>query len=326
MFWTVAKNSGDPPPGDYPRTFLEFADRFGSDAACREYLESLRWPSGFRCPSCGSARTTPTGREGLWQCADCRIQTTVTVGTIFERTKLPLRVWFHAMWFVTSQKSGASALNLQRQLGLSRYETVWTLLHKLRRAMVRPGREPLSGRVEVDETFVGGVEEGVRGRQAMTKMLVAVAAEEAGEGIGRIRLEPVADGSATSLIPFVERNVTQGSAVHTDAWEGYSGLAAKGYRHRVTNIKGTGELAHKALPRVHRVAALLKRWWLGTHQGSIGPLHLEYYLDEFTFRFNRRSSAARGQLFFRLAQQAVQVEPVSWQAVADGNRTDDHNP
>jgi transposase-like protein len=229
------------------------------------------------------------------------------------------------MWLVTSQKNGASALNLQRQLGIRRYETAWTLLHKLRRAMVRPGRELLSGKVEVDETFVGGREEGVRGRESLTKMLVAVAAEENGRGIGRIRLKPLADGSAASLIPFVERNVSRGSSIHTDAWEGYHGLAAKGYRHRVTNIKGSGQLAHKALPRVHRVAALLKRWWLGTHQGSIRPLHLEYYLDEFTFRFNRRSSAGRGQLFFRLAQQAVQVEPVSWRTVADANRTDDHN-
>ncbi len=184
----------------------------------------------------------------------------------------------------------------------------------------------MSGSVEVDETFVGGVEKGVRGRQALTKMMVAVAAEEDGRGIGRIRLEPVADGSAASLIPFVERNVARGSAVHTDGWEAYGGLAAKGYRHKVTNIKGSAKDAHEVMPRVHRVAALLKRWWLGTHQGSISPLHLEYYLDEFTFRFNRRSSGARGQLFFRLAQQAVRVDPVSWRTVADGNRVDDHNP
>jgi transposase-like protein len=322
----VAKRVGQLERADFPGTWIEFSRRFGSDSACREYLESLRWPGGFRCPNCGSARTTPTGREGLHQCADCRQQTTVTVGTIFERTKLPLHVWFHAMWLVTSQKTGASALNLQSQLGLSRYETVWTMLHKLRRAMVRPGREFLAGTVEVDETFVGGREKGVRGRQALTKMLVAVAAEEDRDGIGRIRLELVADGSAASLIPFVERNLAPGSVVHTDAWEAYRGLAAKGYQHRVTDIKGSGQLAHEVMPRVHLVAALLKRWWLGTHQGAIGPLHLGYYLDEFTFRFNRRKSAARGKLFFRLAQQAVQLEPVSWRAVADANRADDHNP
>jgi transposase-like protein len=248
----------------------------------------------------------------------------VLAGTIFEGTRLPLDLWFRAMWLVISQKNGASALNLQRQLGLKRYETVWTMLHKLRRAMVRPGREPLSGRVEVDETFVGGVEKGVRGRETETKSMVVIGAEENGRGIGRVRLQAVPDGSASSLAPFVEQNVIPGSVVHTDGWEGYNGLAAKGYVHEVTNIEGSGKLAHELLPRVHRVASLLKRWLLGTHQGAVGASHLDYYLDEFAFRFNRRASRARGKLFYRLVQQAVEAEPVSWTAVAQAERGHDH--
>jgi transposase-like protein len=224
------------------------------------------------------------------------------------------------MWLVTSQKNGISALGLQRELGIGRYETVWTWLHKLRRAMVRPGRDRLSGRVEVDETYVGGDEPGVHGRETETKSIVAVAAEEDGKGIGRIRLHRVEDVSAASLIPFVEEAVTPGSVVHSDAWPAYGGLGAKGYKHEVTNINRSGRLAHELMPRVHRVASLLKRWWLGTHQGAIRPDHLDYYLDEFTFRFNRRNSRKRGKLFYRLVQQAVDVDPVHWVDVAAARR------
>jgi transposase-like protein len=244
---------------------------------------------------------------------------------MFDRTRVPLTLWFRAMWFITSQKNGVSALGLQRQLGLKRYETVWTMLHKLRRAMVRPGRDRLSGTVEVDETYVGGEEEGVRGRETLKKSLVVVAAEEDGQGIGRIRLGVTPDASGMCLVPFVEQSVEPGSMVHTDGWEGYRGLGAKGYRHKVTNIKRSGKLAHELLPRVHRIAALLKRWLLGTHQGAVRPLHLGYYLDEYTFRFNRRTSRSRGKLFYRLVQQAVEVPPIYWQDVADGERTHRHN-
>ena len=305
---------------DYPRTWPEFERCFATEGACREYLELIRWPEGFRCPSCGATEGGPTGRVGLHQCSSCRHQTTVTVGTIFERTKLPLQVWFRAMWLVTSQKNGTSALNVQRQLGLNRYETVWTMLHKLRRAMVRPGRDMLRGAVEVDETYVGGDEEGVSGRETYTKALVVVAAEEDGEGIGRIRLGAIPDASGTCLLGFVKETVEPGATVHTDGWEGYGGLSGAGYRHEVSNIKRSGRVAHELLPRVHRVASLLKRWLLGTHQGAVRALHLDYYLDEFTFRFNRRKSNARGMLFYRLVQQAAQVQPVTWADVADGER------
>ena len=307
-------------PEEYPATLLEFEKQFSTEEACRDYLSRLRWPDGFRCPRCDSSRVWARSRGGLMECAHCGYKTSATAGTLFDRARVPLQLWFRAIWLVTSQKNGASALGLQRQLGLKRYETVWTMLHKLRRAMVRPGREQLSGRVEVDETFVGGVEKGAHGRESGTKSLVAIGAEEDRKGIGRIRLEVVPDGSASSLIPFVERNVKPGSVVHTDGWDGYRGLSAKGYRHNVTKIKGSGKLGHELMPCVHRVASLLKRWLLGTHQGAVRPPHLDYYLDEFTFRFNRRTSQKRGKLFYRLVQQAAQVQPVHWADVADGER------
>ena len=242
----------------------------------------------------------------------------MTAGTIFEGTRKPLRLWFLAMWLITGEKNGISALGLQRELGFTRYETVWTWLHKLRRAMVRPGRDQLSGRVEVDETYLGGEEEGMRGREVEKKFIVAIAVEEDGDGMGRVRLRRVEDVSGRSLLPFVQEAVQPGSIVHTDGWSGYAKLPSHGYKHDVTNVSRSEELAHELLPRVHRVAALLKRWLLGTHQGAVGKHHLDYYLDEFTFRFNRRTSNKRGKLFYRLVQQAVQVAPVSWEEVAAG--------
>lgn len=310
---------------DYPRNWVEFERRFATENACHDYLARVRWPDGFRCPRCAGAKSWPTGRIGLLECAACGRQTSVSAGTLFEGTRKPLQLWFRAMWLITSQKNGVSALNLQRQLGFARYETSWTWLHKLRRAMVRPGRDRLSGVVEVDETYLGGVEKGVRGRGALTKTLVAVAAEENGAKIGRIRLRAVADGSAASLLPFVQECVAQGSVVRTDGWDGYDALETQGYRHRAVSIRRSGHMAHELLPRVHRVASLLKRWWLGTHQGRIEPAHLDYYLDEFTFRFNRRTSSQRGKLFFRLVQGAVQADPVHWRDIADGERGHEHN-
>ena len=312
--------SPNPPPEDFPSSLLEFEERFATEEACRAYLMQLRWPRGFRCPMCESERSWPTGRPGLLECAVCHRQVSVTAGTILDGTRKPLRLWFRAMWLITGQKNGVSALGLQGQLGLNRYETVWMWLHKLRRAMVRPGRDRLAGTVEVDETYVGGQEPGVRGRETERKALVVIAAEEDGPGIGRIRMQRVEDASAHSLLPFVEEAVSPGALVHTDGWSGYDGLRGRGYRHRVSNIRRSGELAHVLMPRVHRVASLLKRWWLGTHQGAIRPEHLEYYLDEFTFRFNRRTSRKRGKLFYRLVQQAMNADPVYWQDVAAARR------
>lgn len=297
---------------DYPRTLLELERRFSTDQACRDYLLSLRWPGGFVCPRCGSRKAWPTGR-GLWHCGECRHQASVTAGTIFQDTHLPLTVWFRAVWQVTSQKTGASALGVQRVLGLGSYKTAWTILHKLRRAMVRPGRDRLSGTVEVDETYVGGPEEGVIGRLTVEKSLVIIAAQADGRRIGRIRMARIPDLSKDTLHAFIGQAVEPGSLVRTDGLPAYGGLT--GYRHDPVVIRRSSETASKLLPRVHRVVSLFKRWLLGTLHGRFGPDYLEYYLDEFTFRFNRRTSASRGKLFHRLLQQAVQVPPAPYHII-----------
>lgn len=299
---------------EYPRSLAEFEDWFDTDQACREYLFRLRWPEGFRCPRCDGRRFWPA-RSVLMQCQECGHQTSVTAGTIFQDTRKPLVDWFRAMYWVASQKNGASALGLQRVLGLGSYKTAWTWLHKFRRAMVRPGRDRLTGRVEVDETYLGGLEEGVRGRQTERKSLIAIAAQEDGPGIGRIRMKRIPDASADSLMPFVQEAIEPGSTLHTDGWLGYLPAEGKGYVHQVTVLQGRKETASKLMPRVHRIASLLKRWILGTHQGAVSHEHLEYYLDEFTFRFNRRRSRNRGKLFYRLVQQAVVVDPVPYKSM-----------
>jgi len=296
---------------DYPRTLAEFECRFSTEEGCRDYLFQLRWPNGFRCPRCGGEKAWPL-RTVLLECRNCGYQSSVIAGTIFQDTHKPLTLWFRTMWYVTSQKSGASALGLQRVLGLGSYRTAWAWLHKLRRAMVRPGRDRLLGWVEVDETYLGGLEEGVAGRRSGNKALIIVAAQADGKGIGRIRMRPIQDATAGSLEPFVEDSIEPGSTVHTDGWQGYAGLDKKGYDHEVTVLRGRRKEASKLLPRVHRVISLLKRWLLGTHQGAPSRAHLAYYLDEFTFRFNRRRSKSRGKLFYRLVQQAMATDPAPY--------------
>lgn len=306
---------------DYPGSYAELLAWFPDDEACLDYLEWLRWPEGWRCPACGCGRGWRLTR-GLRECAECGRQVSATAGTIFHRTRTPLTVWFAAVWLLTSQKYGVSALGLQRVLGLGSYQTAWMMLHRLRAAMVRPGRERLSGRVEVDETYVGGEEEGVQGRETQDKSIVAVAVEvRQPKGFGRVRLARVPDVSASSLVPFVEANVEPGSEVLTDGWSGYRPLPVHGYTHTKTILSASGDPAHVAMPAVHRVASLLKRWLLGTHQGAVSPEHLDAYLGEFAFRFNRRSSRHRGLLFFRLLEQAVLTDPISYrQFVVDGQR------
>ena len=294
----------------YPRTLIEFEKQFATEEACRLYLEQLRWPDGFRCPGCGGAEAWRMGR-GLWLCGRCRRQTSVTVGTILERSRLPLSLWLRAMWHVTNQKNGASALTIQRLLGLGSYQTAWAWLHKLRRAMVRPGRDRLEGVVEADESYLGGEKPGKRGRGAHGKALVLLAVQlQPGDEIGRIRLAHVPNAAGHTLVPALATMVMPGSEVKTDEWDGYNALKHQGYRHTV--VRRSAEIGENLLPACHRVASLLKRWLLGTHQGAVRHEHLAYYLDEFTFRFNRRTSASRGKLFYRLAQQAVQVEPAPY--------------
>lgn len=310
---------------DYPQTFQEFEAWFSDEEACRNYLRHLRWPTCFVCPHCGSEGNPWTTKRGLLHCRACQGQTSVIAGTIFEGTRKPLKIWFLAMWFVTSQKNGTSALGLQRVLGLGSYQTAWAWLHKLRRAMIRPGRDGLSGTVEVDETYVGGPEEALQGREIENKSIVVIAAEKRGRGMGRIRLARVKDVSAKSLLPFIQSAVTPGSVIHTDGWPAYSGVKVLGYKHQVTVLKHSILPTYEVMPRVHRVASLLKRWLIGTLHGGVQATQLDYYLDEFTFRFNRRNSRARGLLFHRLAQHAVATEPAPYQTlVAKGSQKVNH--
>ena len=293
---------------DYPDDLMEFEKRFATVEACQTYLEQLRWPDGFECPGCRARKAWRTKR-GNFFCRACKRQTSVTAGTIFDRTKIPLLLWFRAAWLMCSQKNGISALGLQRQLGLSRYETVWTMLRRFRNAMVRPGREVLSGEVEVDETLLGASKPGKRGRGAEGKELVVIAAEIDGVKTGRIRMKRIPNADGKTLGNFVRTNIKAESTVVTDGWRGYLGISQQGYYHK--RIKGESVGIEELLPRVHRVASLLKRWLLGTHQGGIDTIgHLDEYLDEFTFRFNRRSSNSRGKLFYRLLQQTMEIGPI----------------
>ncbi len=241
----------------------------------------------------------------------------MTAGTIFDRTRTPLTVWFMACWLFATQKDGVSAQSLQRALDISSYQTAWAMLHRLRSVLVRPGRERLTGTVEVDETFIGGEEPDLRGGRAKgKKSLVGIAVEVAEpKGLGRCRMAILTDASAASLHPFVTAHVESGAKVITDAWQGYSGINELGYtrdRRSQRAARLRGEDGYGLLPGVHRVASLAKRWLLGTHQGSVDDAHLQSYLDEFVFRFNRRTSRSCGLVFHRVLELAVGHEPVRY--------------
>lgn len=305
---------------NYPQTVRELRDRFPDDASCREYLTFLRWPEGFKCPACGGSDHWKTARH-LFHCRACQHQTSVTAGTLFMDTHLPLRLWFEIMWQVTSQKYGASGLGLQRVVGLGSYRTAWTLLHKLRRAMVRPGRDRLKGLVEVDEVFVGGVRQ--TAEKFDNKELVLIAAEEEEPGkIGRIRLLRIPDRTGPTLRKAVSHLIERGARVRTDDCPGYARIDELGFHHERVHYTALGP--KNILPSVNRVASLLKRWLLGTHQGATAQTHLDYYLDEFTFRFNRRTSHSRGLLFYRLLTQAIAMEPRPAKTLK-GGRTNPHH-
>lgn len=298
---------------DYPKTLAEFEERFSTEDACRGYLYSLRWPDGFVCPRCGQQKAWRMG-NGLHRCIACDYKTSVTSGTIFERTKKPLTDWFRVIWWVTGQKYGASAKGLQRMLGIGSYETAWLWLHKLRRAMVRQGRDRLSGNIEVDETFVGGEKhDGKRGRGASGKSLVLMVVQRDGKKLGRIRLKLIVDASAESLESAIEETVEVGSLIRTDGWAGYNQICNRGYVHEV--VRKDAEVGNNLLPACNLVASLLKRWLGGTLQGAVSHEHLKYYLDEFTFRFNRRTSRYRGKLFYRLLQQTVDTDVVTYDSI-----------
>lgn len=302
---------------DYPATFQEFDAWFRTEEMCVAYLCKVRWPDGFVCPKCGTKSDPwPTAR-GLLMCSSCGRQASVRAGTIFHRSRMPLKVWFAAMWFVCAQKTGVSALTLQNQFGFGSYETAWAWMHKLRRAMVLPGRDLLGGpgvTVEVDQTFIGGRKRGGNnGPKYINKSEVVIAVERAPvKGFGRIRMTRIdSTDRANELFEFVRTNIAHGSHLVTDGAGEYATIAKKlQYRHTAYNLSAPGApLAHTVLPAVHQVAALLKRWLAGTIHHGHAPGHLQYYLDEYTFRFNRRHSKSRGLLWYRLLEQAVITDP-----------------
>jgi len=267
----------------------------------------VRWANGYYCSRCGSQSYWKKAR-GLFCCRDCGYECSVKAGTLFQDTHKPLQLWFHAIWYVVSQKNGVSALGLQRALGLVSYHTAWEWLHTLRRAMVRPDRDKLSGVVEVNETFVGGENAGKRGRGAEGKTLVLIAAEDTPKGIGRISMSTVTDASRVVLTQTIQQMIEVGSTIRTDGWTGYNGLTNLGYVHLPMTNHNVKE--EDVVEKTHLVAALLKRWLIGTLHGAIHHKNLPYYLDEFTFRFNRRTSHSRGKLFYRLIEQALAIDPV----------------
>lgn len=286
---------------------------FQDDNACLDYLDWLRWGEEPACPHCGCVGSARPVGGRQWRCAHCTARVSRTAGTVFQDTRTPLTVWFAAAWEMCADKGGVSAMTLKRRLELGSYQTAWTMLHRYRTAMALAGRDPLAGDVEVDETFLGGVKTGPGGRGALGKTLVGVALEVNKQGgFGRVRLRVMPDASARTLRKFLTETVASGSNVITDGWGPYRGATKDLYVHTPLSVRSAGVPAHTLLPGVHRVSSLLKRWLLGTHQGSIGEDHVDAYLNEFTFRFNRRSSSRRGLLFYRLLTYAAHAEPVTY--------------
>jgi transposase-like protein len=291
---------------------MEFENVFATEDQCLEYILHTRYKDGiYICPICKSNKSWRV-RKTTYECAECHHQESILSGTLFQDTHKPLTVWFRAMWYITSQKNGASALSIQRILGLGSYKTAWTWLHKLRRAMVRQGRDRLSGTVEVDEAFFGAPETGgKRGRGGENKVQAAIAVEVTENTVGRIRIKIIEDASQESLHNFIKESVEDGSTIITDGWRGYYGLEEIGYKHQIEEKCAGDEL----LPHVHLVISLIRRWIMGTLQGSYSKDHLAYYFDEYTFRFNRRKSNSRGLLFYRLVQNAVRLQPVTYREI-----------
>ena len=302
-------------------TFDEFVKQFSTEDQCREYLFKLRWPNGFECPRCNGKEYRILDGKLYW-CKRCKYKASITSGTIFQDTRNPLKTWFTAIWWITTHKYGASAEELQQILGLGSYETAWTWLHRIRKAMVRSDRTKLTGIVEVDETYIGGEEDSTStGRGTGNKVLVAIAVEleETGKanksGLkipSKVRLCVIPDAAKESLIPFIKNNIEPGSEVITVGRSSYSSLSSIGYTHTVYVQKKKKSEDEEILPHVRLVISLLKRWLLGTHQGAVSDKHMQAYLDEYTFRFNRRKDAKRGLLFYRLLEGAASSDPLTY--------------
>ena len=287
----------------------DFMDQFTTEDACRQYLSEIRWAEGFKWHKCSNTTSWKLGR-GILKCKKCHRDVSVTSGTVFHNRHMSLRIWFQAIWLVVSQKNGVSALGLSKSLGIKNPKTGWNLLRIIRMGMVRTGRELLSGLVEVDEVFLGGVKPGKRGRGALGKVLVLIAVEDKGvKGFGRIRIEIIPNASAVTLRAAIRKMVEPGSTIRTEQWKGYTPTALEGYEHTIIERQSL-EPGEDPTPLVHRIASLLKRWLLGTHQGGVRPTHIRSYLDEFIFRFNRRTSGKRGKLFLRLIQAMLKEKKI----------------
>ena len=290
----------------YPKNEVEFDKMFPNEDSCRKYLFLQRWGNGFICPKCSHTKYWELKTKHLYECQSCNHQTSITSGTILHGTRKPLKLWFKAMWFYTSRKTGISAKTLQTLLGFGSYKTAWSWLQKLRQSSVREGREQIFGRIEVDEAYIGGVEVGgKRGRGGEKKTPIIVAVERIGNATGRIRIEAISDCSSKSLLPFITKHIESGSEIITDGWKGYSDLEEKSYIHSTIFGKSEELKSSSTLKGVHLVISLFKRFILGTYHDRVESKYLQKYLDEFVFRYNRRKSRWVGKKFMRIVQQAV---------------------
>lgn len=299
---------------DFPKSEIEFDQRFSNESACFEYLFQMKWPDGFSCTHCGH-KAYWVSSKNIYICTRCEHQHSLTAGTIMDSSKKPITYWFKAMWWFTSRKAGVNAINLQELLGFGSYSTAWYWLQKLRRCTIRKDREKLSGSVEVDEFFIGGQKPGKRGRGSNGKTAVVAAVEKQDNKIGRIRLQVIPDCSADTLLPFIIENIEPGSDVTTDGWKGYDPLDKKKTYHHHQVLQNKAKDKESVLPGVHLIASLVKRVILGTHQGRFSPERLQNYLDEYVFRFNRRTSKYIGKKFMRIVQQAICSTKITWRTI-----------
>ena len=296
---------------DFPTNLIEFEKRFGTEEQCRDHLYRSKFTQGFICPKCGKKEFWWTARS-LMHCKFCHHQESLRTGTVFEGSKKPLKIWYKTLYFVALNKNGISALALKRMMGFGSYQTAWAWLHKIRGMMKRSGREKLVGTVEVDETYLGGPKPGKRGRGAEGKALICIALEkkEGDPKPGRVRMEVIPDACGETISNFVLRNVEMGATIRSDGLPSYRNLSEIGYQHdRVIEDKKKPE---SMMPALHLVISLAKRWIIGTMQGRISEKHLPIYLDEFVFRFNRRTSKNRGKIFYRLLDQCITSSPLPY--------------
>lgn len=288
---------------EYPKNYRELVQHFSTEEVCFDYIASIRWADGFICPNCGNKKFWRSGQNQRI-CTSCKTKTSVLAGTLLQDTKLPLNLWFQMVWWFVGPKNGASALALMQNFGMGSYETAWRLLTKLRSCTVLPLREQLAGEVEVDEAFLGGKNR---------KEVIAVAAERRGRGTGRIRLKHISSRKKSNIQGFITETISPGSTIISDRHKSYVTIINKGYTHHPQTKPYFWEEVDsnddRLLPRVHRAISLLKRWHNGTYQGRIDVQTLQSYLNEFVFRFNRRTSKSRGLLFHRMMEAAINSTP-----------------